>query len=124
MCSASSRSLLLVKAAVRGYHIFQMVWEPQHACIFVALHELGNRHDRYAMAVYRREASGAPLSYTVFVAPTTNQKDPFWYYFPIKLMMDFTENLVAQRVFFATLKQNKPAAQFWSLLEKEELDHL
>ena len=60
--SASSWSILFVKIAVRGYHIVQVVWEPQYGDIFVTLHETGhthrNRHDRYAMAVYCQEAPG------------------------------------------------------------------
>ena len=40
---------LRIQAAVRGYHAYQTVWEPQTGNVFVVLHEPGNRHDRHAM---------------------------------------------------------------------------
>ena len=41
-------SVLLAKTAVRGYHVYQVVWKPRHGDLFVSLHESENRHDRYA----------------------------------------------------------------------------
>ena len=35
-----------------------MVWEPRRGDLFVPLHESENRHDRYAMAVYRSDVPG------------------------------------------------------------------
>ena len=49
MCS------LLVKTAIRGYHVYRVVWEPRVGESFVVLHESGNDNDRHAMAVYRDE---------------------------------------------------------------------
>ena len=51
-------SVLLAKTAVRGYHVYQGVWEPTRGDLFVCLHESENRHDRYAMAVYRSDVPG------------------------------------------------------------------
>ena len=51
-------SVLLVKTAVRGYHVYQGVWEPRRGDLFVSLHESENRHDRYAMAVYHSDVPG------------------------------------------------------------------
>lgn len=50
--------LLVKKTAVRGYHIYQVVWEPRRGDLFVSLHESENRHDQYAMAVYRSDVPG------------------------------------------------------------------
>ena len=38
--------------------MYKVLWEPQIREKFVVLHESGNDHDRYAMAVYREEAPG------------------------------------------------------------------
>ena len=46
-------SSLLVKTAIRGYHVYRVVWEPRVRESFVVLHESGNNNDRHAMAVYR-----------------------------------------------------------------------
>ena len=56
-------SVLLVKTAVRGYHVYQGVWEPARGDLFVCLHESENRHDRYAMAVYRSETPGVVVGH-------------------------------------------------------------
>ena len=52
-------SVLLVKTALRGYHVYQAVWEPRIGESFLALHEGSNVHDSNAMAVYRHEDPGA-----------------------------------------------------------------
>ena len=49
---------MLVRTAVRGYHVYQGVWEPRRGDVFVSLHESENRHNRYAMAVYRCDMPG------------------------------------------------------------------
>ena len=46
-------STLIVKTAVRGYHVYQVLWQPQIRDSFIAVHEEGNTHHKYAMAVYR-----------------------------------------------------------------------
>ena len=51
-------SSLLVKTAIRGYHIYRVVWELPVGESFVVLHESGNDNDRHAMAVYRDEDLG------------------------------------------------------------------
>ena len=56
-------SVLLVKTAVLGYHVYQGVWEPARGDLFVCLHESENRHDRYAMAVYRSETPGVVVGH-------------------------------------------------------------
>jgi len=48
-------STLIVKTAVRGYHIYQVLWQPQIRDSFIAVHEEGNTHHKYAMAVYRSD---------------------------------------------------------------------
>ena len=47
---------MLVKTAVRGYHVYQGVWEPSRGDL--CLHESENKHDQYAMAVYRSDTPG------------------------------------------------------------------
>ena len=47
MCARSaqlvmSTSFLVVETALRGYHLYQAVWEPSIGKCFVALHEGGN----------------------------------------------------------------------------------
>ena len=51
-------SVLLVKTAVRGYHVYQGVWEPTRGDLLVCLHGSENRHDQYVMAVYRSDVPG------------------------------------------------------------------
>ena len=51
-------SSLIVKTAIRGYHVYRVVWEPRVGESFVVLHESGNDNDRHAMAVYRDEDPG------------------------------------------------------------------
>ena len=45
----------IVKTAVWGYHVYQVLWQPQIHDSFIAVHEEGNTHHKYAMAVYRSE---------------------------------------------------------------------
>ena len=52
-------SVLLVKTALRGYHVYQAVGEPRIGESFLALHEGSNVHDSTAMAVYRHKDPGA-----------------------------------------------------------------
>ena len=53
-CSrAHQMSSLLVKTAIRGYHVYRVVREPRVRESLVVLHESGNDNDRHAMAVYR-----------------------------------------------------------------------
>ena len=56
-------SVLLVKTAVRGYHVYQVVWEPRRGDLFVSLHESENGHDRYAMAIYRSDVPGVVVEH-------------------------------------------------------------
>ena len=46
---------LVVKIAVRGYHVYRTVWEPHVGEEFVVIQQSGNSHDRYTMAVYLRD---------------------------------------------------------------------
>ncbi len=48
-------STLVVKTTLRGYHVYQAVWEPHVGEAFISLQESMNAHDRHAMAVYRRD---------------------------------------------------------------------
>ena len=48
-------SPLVVKTVVRGYHVYRTAWEPHVGEEFIVIHESGNSHDRYAMAVYHRD---------------------------------------------------------------------
>ena len=52
----SMPSSLLVKSVVRGYHVYQVLWEPKVREKFIVLHEQGNKHDGHAVAVYREKA--------------------------------------------------------------------
>ena len=56
-------SVLLVKTALRGYHVYQVVWEPRHGDLFVSLHESENRHDQYTMAVYCSDVPGVVVGH-------------------------------------------------------------
>ena len=51
-------SFLLVETVVRGYHVYQVLWELCVGETFIALHESGNGHDRHAMAIYRDSDTG------------------------------------------------------------------
>ena len=44
--------MLVVKTAVRGYHVYRTLWEPHVGEEFIVIQESGNSHDRYMMAVY------------------------------------------------------------------------
>ena len=59
LAALTMESVLLVKTALRGYHVYQAVWEPRIGESFLALHEGSNVHDSNAMAVYRHEDPGA-----------------------------------------------------------------
>ena len=56
-------SFMLVKTAVRGYHVYQVMWEPRIGDLFITLHERGNDHDRHAMAVYRDGEPGVVVGH-------------------------------------------------------------
>ena len=51
-------SSLLVKSVVRGYHVYQVLWEPKVREKFIVLHKQGNKHDGHTMAVYREKEPG------------------------------------------------------------------
>ena len=53
LAALTMESVLLVKTALRGYHVYQAVWEPRIGESFLALYEGSNVHDSNAMAVYR-----------------------------------------------------------------------
>ena len=40
-----------VNSMVRGYHVYQEVWEVRIGEVLPCLREVGNRHDPYAIAV-------------------------------------------------------------------------
>jgi len=42
-------------SAVRGYHIYKEIWEPNVGDKFVALRELHNQFDKYAIKVLNGE---------------------------------------------------------------------
>ena len=56
-------SFLLVETVVRGYHVYQVLWEPRVGETFIALHESGNGHDRHAMAIYRDSDAGVVVGH-------------------------------------------------------------
>ena len=47
--------ILLVKTVVRGYHVYQKVQEPHIGEGYIVGQGSCNAHDRYEMAVYRRD---------------------------------------------------------------------
>ena len=51
-------SSLLVKSVVRGYHVQQVLWEPNVCKRFIVLHEQGNEHNGHALAVYSENEQG------------------------------------------------------------------
>ena len=56
-------SFLLVETVVRGYHIYQVRWEPCVGETFIALHESGNGQERHAMAIYRDSDAGVVVGH-------------------------------------------------------------
>ena len=56
-------SFLLVGTVVRGYHVYQVLWEPHVGETFIALHEGGNGHDRHAMTIYRDSEAGVVVGH-------------------------------------------------------------
>ena len=48
-------STLIVKTAVRGYHVYRVLWQPRIRDSFIAVYEEGNKYHEYAMAVYWSE---------------------------------------------------------------------
>ena len=46
---------MFILIVYRGYHVYQVLWQPQIRDSFIAVHEEGNTHHKYAMAVYRSE---------------------------------------------------------------------
>ena len=53
LCSSSMSSSLLVETTVRGYHIYQVLWESQVWEGFFVLHEKEDRHNKHVVAVYQ-----------------------------------------------------------------------
>ena len=51
-------SSMIVKTAMGGYHVYQVLWEPRLCEIFRAVRKEENRCDRYAMVVYRDKEPG------------------------------------------------------------------
>ena len=49
-----SGSTLVVKAAVRGYHVYRAVWDPHVGERFIVVQETSSVHDRYAMVDYQQ----------------------------------------------------------------------
>ena len=47
--------MLVVKIAVRGYHVYRTIWESHVGEQFIVIEKNGNSHDRSAMAVYCRD---------------------------------------------------------------------
>ena len=43
---------LMVRTAVRGYHVYKDIWTPAIGEEFVCRQERGNDHDRHAVAVH------------------------------------------------------------------------
>ena len=44
-----------VNSMVRGYHVYQEVWEVRIGEVLPCVREVGNRHDPYAIAVKKDE---------------------------------------------------------------------
>ena len=53
-----SASVLVVKTAIRGYYVYQTVWDLCIGDSFFTLHEERNVHDNHAMEVYGDENPG------------------------------------------------------------------
>ena len=58
MMPGSANGSLVVQTAVRGYHVYQVVWIPTIGEHFVSLHESGNSSDTHAMGVYCDSSPG------------------------------------------------------------------
>ena len=56
-------SSLIVQTVLRGYYIYMVFWEPRVGESFIMLHESGNDHDKYAMAVSRDEEPGTIMGH-------------------------------------------------------------
>lgn len=46
---------LRVECYVRGYHVYQRIWNPEVGEVAVAVRDIGNGHDRYAVAILEEE---------------------------------------------------------------------
>ena len=44
-------SMLVVKTAIRWYHVYIIIWEPHVGDEVIVIQESGNSDDRYVMAV-------------------------------------------------------------------------
>ena len=56
-------SYLLVVTALRGYHVYMVMWEARVGDKLIALHENDNDKDRHAMAVYYDEDPGVVVGH-------------------------------------------------------------
>ncbi len=66
--SGDARSLR-VESYVRGYHVYQRIWNPFVGEVAVAVREEGNVHDRYAVAIL--ESDTCSLSPSSSITTTT-----------------------------------------------------
>lgn len=48
-----STDTLVMNSAVRGYHVYAAVWEPEVGDTFLGQSEMDNAHDHYAVATFR-----------------------------------------------------------------------
>ena len=46
---------LIVRTAIRGYHVYKQFWEPDLGEGFVCYKEVNNEHNRFATAIYTYE---------------------------------------------------------------------
>ena len=51
----SSTTMVKTASTVRGYHVYQVLWQPRIRGSLIAVHGEGNKHHKYAMAVYKSE---------------------------------------------------------------------
>ena len=51
MAYGGGESSVSVECCIRGYHVYQRMWNPELGEVAVAVRESGNHHDRYAVAI-------------------------------------------------------------------------
>ena len=55
LCAVEIRETYPFESVIRGHHVFKLMWSPFVGEILAVKQEKGNRHDRFAVAVLRRQ---------------------------------------------------------------------
>ena len=58
-CAVETQTTYSFESVIRGHHVFKSIWSPFVGETLAVKQEKGNRHDRFAVAVIRRQSRPA-----------------------------------------------------------------